>query len=265
MKTALLVSTYNWPEALSLIFKSIENQSVAPDEVLIADDGSAEETKKLINEFKKQSNLKIHHFWHEDRGFRRSEILNKAIAGSKSDYIVQIDGDCIMHRDFIKDHLAIAEKKVFLFGSRVNITNDLKPKVFEEKIIDFNFLSAGIKKRGRTIRIPYLRNRNVKSLDFSKKVRGCNLSFWRSDFLKVNGYNEDISGWGREDSELVLRMLNAGIGGKRLKYGGIIYHIYHPEASKDQLGSNNEIQQATISQKKQKCENGVSKYLITSE
>lgn len=146
MKTALLVSTYNWPEALLLIFKSIENQSVAPDEVLIADDGSAEETTKLINEFKKQSNLKIHHFWHEDRGFRKSEALNKAIAGSKSDYIVQIDGDCIMHPDFIKDHLAIAEKKVFLFGSRVNITKDLKPKVLEDKIIDFHFLSAGIKK-----------------------------------------------------------------------------------------------------------------------
>ena len=263
MKTALLVSTYNWPEALSLIFKSLGDQSVAPDEVLIADDGSAEETRKLITEFKEKSSLRINHFWHEDRGFRKSEALNKAIAGSESDYIIQIDGDCIMHRDFIKDHLAIAEKKVFLFGSRVNITKDFKPKVFEDKIIDFNFLSAGIKKRGRTIRIPYLRNSNVKSLDFSNKVRGCNLSFWRSDFLEVNGYNEDISGWGREDSELVLRMLNAGIAGKRLKYGGIIYHIYHPEASKDQLGSNNEIQQATISQKKQKCENGVAKYLIS--
>ncbi|WP_026915498.1 glycosyltransferase family 2 protein [Christiangramia portivictoriae] len=265
MKTALLVSTYNWPEALSLVFLSLENQSVFPDEVLIADDGSTEETTKLIADFKAKTKLDIHHFWHEDKGFRRSEALNKTIAGSTSDYIIQIDGDCIMHRDFIKDHLAIAEKNVFLFGSRVTITKDFKPKVFSNKIIDFNFLSAGIKKRGRTIRIPYLRNRNVKSPDFSNKVRGCNLSFWREDFIKVNGYNEDISGWGREDSELVLRMLNAGIQGKRLKYGGIIYHIYHPEASKDQLGSNNEIQQATISQKKQSCENGVSKYLTSSE
>ncbi|MCB7480848.1 glycosyltransferase family 2 protein [Christiangramia sediminis] len=261
MRTALLVSTYNWPEALNLVFKSIEHQSVFPDEILIADDGSTNKTKSVIDDFKNRYSVTVKHFWHEDNGFRKSEILNKAIANTAVDYIVQIDGDCIMHHHFIEDHIQMAEDKVFIFGSRVNIGKKIKNKVLEGEKIDFSFFSSGIKKRGRTFRFPLLRNRYQAKPEFSSKVRGCNLSFWRKDFLKVNGYNEDISGWGREDSELILRMLNSGVMGRRLKFGGIIYHIFHPEASKDNLEINNKIQQSTIKDNKISCDNGVNKYL----
>lgn len=261
MKTALLVSTYNWPEALQLVFKSIEKQNLLPDEILIADDGSTEDTKYIIEQFQKISPVDLKHFWHKDNGFKKSEIINKAIANTDADYIVQIDGDCIMHQDFIKDHTQMAEKEVFIFGSRVNITEKIKKEIFKKEKIEFSFFSPGIKKRGRTLRIPILRNQFEAKPEFSNKVRGCNLSFWRKDFIAVNGYNENISGWGREDSELVLRMLNSGIKGKRLKFGGIIYHIYHPEASKDNLEVNNKIQQSTLNDKKLTCENGINKYL----
>src|SRR5690554_2052679 len=105
MKPSLLISIYNWPEALELVLMSVENQSVGPRELLIADDGSSEKTKQLIDAFAKKSQIPIKHFWHEDKGFRKSKILNKAVAGSTSDYIIQTDGDCIMHKDFVKDHL----------------------------------------------------------------------------------------------------------------------------------------------------------------
>src|SRR6478736_5160416 len=110
MKTALLISTYNWPEALNLVLKSILNQTKFPDEILIADDGSDNKTKELIDNFSTANNIVLHHVWQEDKGFRKSKILNKAIAKTTADYIVQIDGDCVIHKDFISDHIAMAQK-----------------------------------------------------------------------------------------------------------------------------------------------------------
>jgi glycosyltransferase involved in cell wall biosynthesis len=261
MKIALLISTYNWPEALELVLKSAEEQTVLPDEVLIADDGSKEETKRLIESFQKNSNLNIKHVWHEDNGFRRSAILNKTIAKSTSDYIIQTDGDCIIHKTFIEDHKHMADKSIYLFGSRVNIKEDAVTDIFKNKIFTFPFFASEIKNRTRNLRIPIIRNSYKEKEEFSKKTRGCNISYWRDDFISVNGYNENMEGWGREDSELILRLLNKGIKGKRLRYGGIIYHIHHPVSSKDNLERNNEIQEKTIQEKKKWCSNGIDKYL----
>ncbi|MEG0917822.1 MAG: glycosyltransferase [Myroides sp.] len=133
MKTALLISTYNWPQALELIFKSIFEQVEMPDEVLIADDGSTEETKKLIDNFIQKSTFKVIHVWQEDKGFRKAIILNKAVAKSSCDYIIQIDGDCIMHPKFIADHKENAKKNVYLYGTRATITKEALPGIFNEK------------------------------------------------------------------------------------------------------------------------------------
>ena len=141
MKTSLLISTYNWPEALELVLLSANNQSEQPDEILIADDGSSEETKNLIENFQKKLIVPIHHFWHEDTGFRKAIILNKAIAAAKGDYIIQVDGDCIMHKDFVRDHKALAQPNVYLFGSRVNIQEEFLPKLFASQKIRFNFFN----------------------------------------------------------------------------------------------------------------------------
>jgi len=260
MKTALLISTYNWVSALNLVFKSLQNQVQLPDEILIADDGSNKKTKDLIEFYKKQFSIPVKHFWHEDKGFRKSKILNKTIAASTSDYIVQIDGDCIIHPYFIKDHIEMKEDQVFLYGSRVNIHQKGLDTVLSKNLSQFSFFSPLIKKRTRNIRIPYLRNKFIAKTGFSNKVRGCNISYWKNDFLEVNGYDENIEGWGREDSELIIRMLNKGVKGKRLKYGGILYHIYHEEKSREHVAENSEIQQKTIEEKRVWCKNGVDKY-----
>jgi len=261
MKIALLISTYNWPQALELVLLSLKNQSVKPDEVLIADDGSTEETKELIENFKKKCTFPIHHFWHEDEGFRRSLILNKAVAGSTSDYIIQTDGDCILHRDFVKDHKAMMESKTYLYGSRVNIQEDFLEELFLKNKIHFGFFSKGIKKRTRNLRLPLFASFYGKKKELSKKLRGCNLSFWRNDFIAVNGYNEEIEGWGREDSEMVIRMMNNNVLGKRLRYGGIIYHIWHKTANQSRFEINDSLQQKAIAEKRTWCEKGVDKYL----
>jgi hypothetical protein len=261
MKTALLISTYNWPEALELVLKSLAEQTVKPDEVLIADDGSTEKTKITIDAFIKQSDFLTKHIWHKDEGFKRSEILNKAVAKTDCDYIIQLDGDCIMHPKFIEDHITNVKQKQFLFGTRVNLKQNYLAELFSKKNIRYGFFSRGIKKRTRNIHSRIIGSFYKPSFELSEKLRGCNLSFWRADFIKINGYNEDMIGWGREDSEMVVRLLNSGVLGKRLRYLGIIYHIWHHEKSRERLNINDEIQQAAIDGKLMKCKNGIDKYL----
>jgi len=261
MKTALLISTYNWPEALELVLKSLQNQTVKPDEVLIADDGSTEKTKLTIDTFISQSDLLIKHIWHKDEGFKRSEILNKAIAQTDCDYIIQLDGDCIMHSKFIEDHITNAKQKQYLFGSRVNIQQNYLTELFSKKNIHFGVFSSGIKKRTRNIHSSILGGFYKPTNELSEKLRGCNVSFWRADFININGYNEDMTGWGREDSEMVVRLLNNDIVGKRLRYMAIIYHIWHNEKSRERLNINDEIQQTAIREKLLRCKNGIDKYL----
>ncbi|MCB0455400.1 MAG: glycosyltransferase family 2 protein [Aequorivita sp.] len=261
MKTSLLISTYNWPEALELVLLSVMNQSEQPDEILIADDGSSEETKNLIETFKKKLIVPIHHFWHEDKGFRKAIILNKAIAAAMGDYIIQVDGDCIMHKDFVRDHKALAQPNVYLFGSRVNIQKEFLPKLFASQKIKFNFFDRGIKKRTRNLRVPALSSLYKTTAQVSDKMRGCNVSFWKKDVIAVNGYNEEFEGWGREDSELIIRMMHNGVLGRRLRYRGIVYHIWHKVKDQSRFEINDTLQEKAIAEKSKWCEKGIDKYL----
>jgi glycosyltransferase involved in cell wall biosynthesis len=259
--TALLISTYNWPEALQVVFKSLQGQSQLPDEVLIADDGSGNDTKLLIEELGIQIKIPVKHFWQEDKGFRKSQILNKAIAGSTSKYIIQIDGDCIMHPDFVKDHIKAVENNTYLYGSRVNIVPGAVKKVLNEKLIYFGFFSKEIKNKTRALHLPLLAGMYKSHTEYSDKFRGCNVSFWKEDFIAVNGYNESFEGWGREDSDLVIRMGNKGTMAKRLRYAGIVYHLHHTINSRDNFEINNRMQDETIKNKIVRCINGVDRYL----
>ena len=265
MKIALLISTYNWPEALNVVLKSLKEQTVLPHELLIADDGSNEETTNLIEKYKGEFATKVKHIWQEDNGFRKSAVLNKAIAATDAAYIIQIDGDCILHSHFIKDHLAGAKKDCYLFGSRVNIKPEAVATVLKGGKCKFSIFSSDIKNKSRNFRVRIFRDMYKGQDKFSSKTRGCNISYWRKDFIDVNGYDETMEGWGREDSEFVLRMLNNGVKGKRLRYGGIVYHIYHPGTSKSRLEENTRIQSETIREGKTWCTNGVNKYFIPED
>jgi glycosyltransferase involved in cell wall biosynthesis len=257
----LVAPTYNWPDALELLLLSVKNQTVLPNEVIIADDGSRGDTKALIEKFQQDFPVPLIHIWHEDIKNRKPAIMNKAIAGAKYDYIVEIDGDIIMNRHFIEDHLTFAQEGQYLYGSRVNIKESLLPELFSKKILHFSVFSSGIKKRGRTLRIPFLSS-FVKPVDKrSGKLRGCNMSFWRKDFIAVNGFNEGLTGWGQDDSELIERLHNLGIKGKRLKYSGIAYHIYHKEQSKTHVSHNYAIENETKAKKLTFIEKGVNQYL----
>jgi glycosyltransferase involved in cell wall biosynthesis len=258
---SLVFPTYNWPEALELILLSTIIQTIMPNEVIIADDGSKLETALLIQKYQSKFPVPLIHIWHEDNKNQKPKIMNKAIAAAKFDYIIEIDGDIIMNKNFIKDHLYFAKKNQYLFGSRVNILEKKIKSIFKNKTISFNYLTSGIKKRNRTIRFPYLMNFAKTVSKRSSKLRGCNMSFWRSDFLKINGFNEDLTGWGNDDSEMIERMHNLGIIGKRLKFAAIAYHIYHHEQSKNHVNLNDELEKLSREKKLTFIENGINKYL----
>jgi len=261
MTAALLISTYNWPQAFHVVLQSAIQQTVAVNEILIADDGSTAETKELIEQLQKQTSIPLKHFWQEDKGFRKSKILNKAIAGTKVDYIIQVDGDCIMHPRFVEDHLKAATKGVYLYGARVNILPDFVDAILSKLQLKFSIFSKEIKNKSRAIHAPFLSGFYKTHDGVSGKFRGCNVSFWRKDVIDVNGYNEDFEGWGREDSDLVIRMSNNGIRAKRLRYAGIVYHIYHKINSKHNFEENDKRQNETIANKITFIEKGVSQYL----
>ena len=258
---SLITPTYNWPEALELLLLSLKNQTYLPNEVIIADDGSRKETQQLIKKFQQNFPVPLHHVWHEDNKNQKPAIMNKAIAKSKYDYIIEIDGDIIMHKDFVKDHLKKAVKNTFLYGSRVNIKKSYLKDLFKKKQISFHFFSKGIKKRGRTLHIPLLSNLYKEESTRSSKLRGCNMSFWRDDFIKINGFNENLVGWGIDDSEMIQRLLNIGVKGKRLKFAGLVYHIYHKEQDKSHININEIIEKETTVNNITFIEKGVNQYL----
>lgn len=258
----LLISTYNWEDALRLCLLSVSAQTVAPHEIVIADDGSREETRKLIDSFREILKVPIVHVWQEDKGFRLTTIRNKAIARAKGDYIIQIDGDVIMERHFIQDHIELMEKGFFVCGSRTKIAPLVSARLIKKVSVKLNvsdlkvsFMLNGL--RSKVLRA-FMKERYAKDIDH---MRGCNLAFWRDDFIAVNGYNEELVDWGHEDGELVYRLHYYGVKKKALKMGGIVYHLWHKEASRANEGAHLLALDFVKKNRLKWCDNGIDKYL----
>jgi glycosyltransferase involved in cell wall biosynthesis len=240
---AILIATYNWPQALQQTLMSVANQTIQPNEVLIADDGSDERTSKLIQAFKlNHPNLNIIHVWHEDNGFRLAAIRNKSIRMAQSDYIIQIDGDIILDQHFIADHLSLKEKGFFVTGSRLLLGKQITDALLESEKVNFARLRWKGKNFFNTLRIPMftglLQNTYKTKGKYLYYVKGCNMAFWKSDLYLVNGYDESFNGWGREDTDICIRLIHAGVKKKFIKFGGVQYHLHHALASRDQLDAN---------------------------
>lgn len=257
---SLLISTYNWPQALELCLQSALDQTVLPGEILIADDGSTEETKTLIQEIRKKTTVPIRHFWHKDDGFRKTIILNEAVRHSQFDYIIQTDGDILLHRRFIEEHLANAKEGFYLRGSRTLIDESTTKELINSRNHQINWLSKGIKNRFNSIhnsiisKIFMLFN-NPHSIE---GVKGCNFSFWKKDFVGVNGFNTEIVGWGREDSELAIRLINNQVYKQHLKFQAVCFHLHHTIFSRDRDERNMKMLQAAIENKTVWAEKGYS-------
>ena len=260
MTLSLIISTYNWPRALELCLDSVMRQSTMPSEILIADDGSGASTREVVEHFAGLSPVPLRHIWHEDRGFRLAAIRNKAIAASQGEYIIQIDGDLILHRDFIRDHAAFARKGYFVTGSRGIITEMLTQKVLKGEIPSLTPLMRGVRNSNNVMRIPFLA-RLYRTLGPTRFVKGCNMAFWRDDLIRVNGYDEAFTGWGREDTELAVRLNNSGIRQQCMKFCGVVFHLYHGKQDRTTLSTNEERYQQSLREHRTRCEKGLDSHL----
>lgn len=259
---SLIVTTYNQKERLKLVLDSILNQEIMPQEVLIADDGSREDTRNLIKSYQNIFPISLRHIWQEDKGYRLAQSRNRAIWNAKGEYIIIVDGDMILSPSFVADHLGFCKKGSFNQGGRVL----LGQSETREILCSGDYIKALDKKTFKGKRNSFLA-RLIFSLTALRKkavrqdkflpVRGCNMAFYKEDALRINGFNQDFIGWGREDSEFVVRFLNAGGVMRKLKFSAIAYHLYHDENTRDMLEENHKIYLESIVKNKTWCKNGL--------
>lgn len=265
MTVSLIIATYNWPRALYLCLDSVMQQSTMPTEILIADDGSGESTREVVEHFKALSPVPLRHIWHEDRGFRAAAIRNKAIAASHCDYVILVDGDMILQRDFIKDHLRFAKKGYYVSGSRGIITAPRTQELLDGKgpAPVLSAWSRGITNRANAMRNPIVA-RLYCTLVPEHKPRSCNMGIWREDLQRVNGFDEAFEGWGFEDTELGLRLHNSQIRQRRIKFQGIAFHLHHSKAARDNYKQNQDRYLESVRKQRTRCEKGLDGHLATT-
>lgn len=265
MQCSLIICTYNWPEALSLVLSSVVNQSIMPDEVIVADDGSSDSTAFIVKTLSSQIPVPVIHSWQEDLGCRIPHSRNRAIAKSNYEYIIMIDGDTVLHEHFIKDHKSLAKKGSYIQGSRVLLQREFTENLIKENLFKVPpFFSKHSKNKFNLIRLPFLsllisfyKSKNIK------RIRGCNFSLFKKDIIRVNGFNEEMTTWGREDSEFVQRLFNSGICKQQIKFSGIQYHLFHNERVANSQTSailNDDYLNNTIEKNLTWCNLGINRY-----
>ena len=237
MLISVIVSTYNNYDALSALLRILALQNDTGFEVIIADDGSVEECRKLTTRYANRQPYQCRHIWHENKGFRLAAIRNLGVRAAKGDYLIFLDGDCIVRKDFIAQHRRFAEKGWFVSGKRVNLSENLTHKVIADKSLvqDWQlhqWLLLRLRKDIAKINpllpiIPQVWLLRCRK-NSSRGARGCNLAMFGEDLYAVNGFDEAFNSWGLEDTECVTRLLNSGIRHKRVRYSILIYHLWHP-------------------------------------
>ena len=257
----LIINTHEQPEYLARVLSAVSRQISPPEEVLLADDGSGDTTRRVFAEWSAAYPVRAEHVWQPQDGFRRARILNQAIARARSDYLVFLDGDTLPHPRFIADHRRLGRRGAFIQGHRALVKQraaawfgldgfkeDRRRALWQGQL-------EGLK---HAFRWPFPLLRTQPGL---RGIRGCNLGIWRDDLMRVNGYNEDFVGWGREDSELAVRLMNQGVRRLDARGRALCYHLWHPPASRAALPANDGLLAAAIQQRSTRCANGLQQHL----
>ena len=230
MKISLIITTFNWPQALKATLKTAIRQSLQPDEIIVADDGSGPETARVVQEVLGPSQPRWCHIRQEDMGIRQGRVKNLGVKFSTGAYLILVDHDVLMHPCFVADHMAAAKPDIFLQGKR-----SFLPEAYTKAILERNSFSPpspllrGLENRKNGVRAPKIGRMLGRAHAFQTSLRGCNLSMSRCNFLKVDGYDEVFDQlWGREDSDICYRLFHSGVRCKNLWFSALQYHLYHP-------------------------------------
>lgn len=260
MRISLIVTTYERPDALAAVLATVGTQERAPDEILVADDGSGAATRAVVDRFAAHCRAPVAYMRQEHAGFRVARLRNLAIAASRGDYLIFIDGDMLLHADFIGDHEAVARPRDFVQGMRIPLDDpDTQAALAAPALPACRATprNTGGLRRLYGLRSPLLARACVKLANPVVALKSCNFALWRDDFVAVNGFNEDFVGWGPEDKEFAARLTHSGCSRRTLIFGGIAWHLHHPPASRDRRAANEALLAATLANRTIRCRRGL--------
>ncbi len=257
---AVIISTYNNPDFLRLVLDGYAKQSDTHFSVYIADDGSKEETQELIQLTLKTFPTPIHHIWHKDQGFRKARVHNLALQQVKEDYTILTDGDCIPHTHLIATHRRFAQKETLICGSRILLSRTYTQHLCQSKNIPsftaFHCIKNRLKRHINRIFPLFLPTHLSAPNQKLSGIHGCHISCHTKHLLHINGFDESFEGWGREDSDLVARLLHSGVQRRNLR-GTPVLHLWHKENSRNSLNDNDALLQACLDEKRQQSLLGI--------
>lgn len=267
-EVAVILSTYNHPRWLEKVLWGYMKQTFRAFDLFIADDGSGEETAELIRHYQENSALNLHHIWQPDKGFRKCRILNRAIQETNADYLIFSDGDCIPRTDFVEKHLNNLRKGCFLSGGNIKLNRNVSEAITREDVdAQRPFKLGWLLKTGQPMTSKFIKLvRNPATANLLNRItptratwNGHNVSGWKADILKVNGYNEDMM-YGGLDRELGERLMNAGITGRQVRYSAICVHLHHnrPYKQVSAITENKVIRREVKKNRLVWTENGIS-------
>jgi len=247
---SVVITTYNRPDALEAVVRACFMQNDKNFEIIIADDGSTANTRACIERLAQAAPMPVRHVWQHDQGIRAAMARNRGTLAATGEYIVFLDGDCIPQRDFIARHRALSQPGCLVSGSRILLSEALTRRVLDDGI-DIAATSLLVRLNWRlhgdlnkTLQPLGLRWPDIgrTSRTFSwRRIKSCNLAVWRSDLDKVNGFDESFTGWGHEDSDLVVRLFHSGVMRKDGAFATEVFHRWHREAQRDQETSNRRV------------------------
>lgn len=243
-RISVIVPTYNREDALDAVLRGLKRQTDRDFEVIVADDGSGPATAALIDSWVPR--LPLIHIRQADEGFRAAEVRNRAILASQGSYCVFLDGDCIPRPDFVAAHRALAEPGTFITGNRVLLSreltetvlkDDIEPEIWGLGTFVHHRLSGRINRLAPLAPLPLGALRKLHP-QIWRGARSCNLGIWRADLDRVDGFDASFSGWGLEDSDLLIRLLRAGVRRKDGRFATGVLHLWHPPADRGALPTN---------------------------
>jgi glycosyltransferase involved in cell wall biosynthesis len=263
---SVIVTTYNRDDALDAVLSALSRQSDRGFEIVIADDGSGPATAALVDQWRSRVGVPVNHVWQTNLGFRAAESRNRGLLACKGDYCIFLDGDCLARADFIASHRALAEPGWFVTGNRVLLSAALTSAVLRDGLHPADWtaiqwigrrVQGNVNRLAPMLQLPLGRLRKLVPRQW-RGAQSCNLAVWRADLELVDGFDAVFHGWGREDSDLLIRLLRAGVRRKDGRFATGVIHLWHPQVDRARIADNDARVSAVLGSDRVRARRGLS-------